>query len=105
MRLTSGESFTLTASVIPDDAGDRSVVWKSSDDIVATVNHNGVVTGRTNGSATITATTRDGGYSASCVVTVGNAGMSPESIFILASLGVLVLSGTGVGIYLWRRKR
>lgn len=57
--LKVGQSMTLEAIVTPDDATNKSVVWTSSDNKVATV-ENGVVSGVGNGKATITVTTTDG---------------------------------------------
>ncbi len=60
---------TLVATVIPTNASDRTVKWKSSNNSVATVEE-GVVTGVKVGSAVITCTTVDGGLEAVCNVTV-----------------------------------
>ena len=66
-----GELHTLTATVDPDDATNTAVEWESSDPNVATVDQNGKVTARVVGTATITATAKDGsGVSDSCDVTV-----------------------------------
>ena len=64
-----GKTVELTAQVLPENATDKTVTWTSSDDTVATV-ENGVVTGVQAGTATITATTADGGKTATCEVTV-----------------------------------
>ena len=64
-----GETLTLTATVAPDNATDKTVVWTSSDPTVATV-ADGVVTAVAAGTANITVTTTDGNYTATCVVTV-----------------------------------
>ena len=65
-----GDTLTLTATVSPSDATDQTVTWTSSDETVATVDSNGVVTALTAGSATITVTTTDGGFTASVDVNV-----------------------------------
>ena len=67
LSLSVGESATLTATVKPDNASDKNVVWTSSDNSVATVS-NGKVTAVKAGTATVKATC--GGKTAECVVTV-----------------------------------
>ena len=63
-------TLTLTATVAPDNATNQAVTWTSSDSTVAAVDQNGVVTALARGTAVITATTADGGKTASCTVTV-----------------------------------
>ena len=70
LLLPVGGSKTLTAAVMPDHATNKGVTWKSSDAAIATVDSAGRVTGVKAGMATITATTADGGKTASCDVTV-----------------------------------
>ena len=65
-----GKTFTITPTVTPDNATDKNIIWTSSDDTIATVDDNGKVTALMEGTATITATTNDGGFTASCVITV-----------------------------------
>lgn len=67
--LYAGGTVTLTATVAPQDASNKAVIWSSSNTTVATVN-GGVVTAHALGSATITATTQDGGFTASYALTV-----------------------------------
>lgn len=70
LSLLTGETGTLTATVQPDTATDKSVTWASDDQTVATVDQSGTVTAVAPGTATVTATTADGGHTARCVVTV-----------------------------------
>ncbi|MBR7005428.1 MAG: Ig domain-containing protein, partial [Candidatus Methanomethylophilaceae archaeon] len=72
-----GETVTLIASVIPADATNQNVSWSSSDATIASVDKNGVVTGIAIGTATITVTTEDGGYTADCVVSVVKKDVTP----------------------------
>lgn len=65
-----GATTSLTATVTPSNATNKTVSWSSSNTGVATVNSSGVVTGVAAGSATITVTTQDGGKTATCAVTV-----------------------------------
>ena len=70
-ELQVGKTLTLTATVTPDNATDKTVTWTSSNAAVAAVDANGVVTAKAEGTATITATS--GGKTATCTVTVKTA--------------------------------
>lgn len=70
LELTIGGSETLTATVAPDNASDKTVSWKSDKTGVATVDENGKVIAVAAGDATITVTTKDGEKAATCKVTV-----------------------------------
>lgn len=69
LSLGVGSSSTLTATVAPDNATNKAVTWTTDNAEVATV-ADGVVTAVAEGTATITATTADGSFTASCTVTV-----------------------------------
>ena len=68
-KLNVGKSFTITATVKPDNAWNRTVTWRSSDPSIATVDENGTVTAIAEGEAIITAESADG-VKAECKVTV-----------------------------------
>ena len=68
LPLTKGQSETLTATVTPDNATDKTVTWSSSDATIASVDQTGKVTAVKSGKATITAAA--GEKSATCEVTV-----------------------------------
>ncbi len=80
--VTAGSTETLTVTVTPDNATDKTVTWTSSDTSVATVS-DGTVTGVAVGTATITATAGD--CSATCEITVnyavGNTGPAGGIVF------------------------
>lgn len=71
MAVQIGSTKVLNTLITPDDAYNKNVTWSSSDETIATVNEKGEVTGvKVGGPVTITATTVNGGYQASCLVTV-----------------------------------
>ena len=70
LTMTEGETQSLTATVTPDNATDKSLSWSSSNNSVATISSDGQVTAVSAGSATITVKTNDGGKTATCTVTV-----------------------------------
>ena len=71
LTLYAGEKATLTATVMPGNATDKSVSWASSDEKVAKVSQKGEVTAVGTGRAQVTATTKDGSkLTAACNVTV-----------------------------------
>ncbi len=93
--LETGKTLKLTATVQPSDAADKSVTWSSSDDKVAAVDQSGNVKAVSEGKATITVTTNDGGKTASCAVTVTSA---PEPSPSSGSDNTLLYAGVGIAI-------
>lgn len=81
LSMVEGNTVSLTSSVTPSNATNKSVIWTSSNTNVAKVNDSGLVTAISEGSATITATAADGsGVSASCKVYVESAIVYVSSI-------------------------
>ena len=76
LSLVKGATETLTATVLPTTATDKTVIWESSDTAVATVK-DGIVTAVAAGNATITA--KAGEKTATCAVTVTNPSNSGSS--------------------------
>ena len=86
LTLALGETATLVATVAPEDAVDKSLVWTSNGKAVS-VDSVGVIKADTVGTATITVTTVDGGYTATCKVTVPepiNADVKVEKLWEVA---------------------
>ncbi len=78
LSLTVGDASTISASVEPSNATDKSLSWSSSDPSVATVDASGMISAIKAGTTTITVTANDGsGVKATCTVTVAAA---PENI-------------------------
>lgn len=92
LSLVVSESATLTETVVPANASNKSVVWTSSDESVATVAA-GKVTALAAGSTTITATTEDGSFTASCAVTVAAPQVKTIAEFLAAKGGGCYLVG------------
>ena len=68
--INKNSTETLIATVQPTNASNKTVTWTSSNTAVATVDTNGKVTAKANGTSTITVKTAEGGFKATCVVTV-----------------------------------
>lgn len=87
LSLTEGETGSLTATVSPSNASNAKISWSSDTPGVASVSE-GVVTAVSEGSARITVTTEDGGFTASCQVTVSAA--APAFSMVPVDLGLSV---------------
>lgn len=95
LTLSEGASEQLTATVLPDNATDKSVTWSSSDSNVATVDNNGNVTALAEGSATILATSADGTKTGECAVTVTADDTITNGYYLVGSM-------TGNSDYDWK---
>lgn len=65
-----GSSTSLSYKVLPIDAKNKNIIWLSSDESIATVSNDGVITGNKKGTVTITGTTEVGRIVQSCTVNV-----------------------------------
>lgn len=71
ITLEAGKSFELTYRILPEEATNKSVIWSTDNDAVASVSENGIVTAINIGTAHVTATAADGfGAKAICTVDV-----------------------------------
>ena len=93
--LDIGKTLQLDYAITPKDAVEQTVTWSSDNTTVASVNvNNGLVTSISAGTAKITATTKDGGYTASCAVTVVPDPVSVTGITVNPSTATLILNKT-----------
>ena len=97
--LNAGGTQQLTVSVLPNNATDTSVSYSSNNTGVATVSNSGLITAVSAGNATVTVTTNDGGFTATCQVTV-NAPVVPSSDFSLTS-GSPYINGVPYKMYFY----
>lgn len=108
LRLKIGDSYQLAATVLPENATDKSVIWSSSDSEVASVSENGLVEALKEGHATITATCD--GLSDTCDIevtdfsgitsVVTNGGTSVEVYTLQGKKIDSPLSSLDTGIYI-----
>ena len=94
LEMTVGDEATLVASVLPTDATNQKVSWKSSDTSVASV-EDGKVNALSPGSATVSVVSEDGGHTASCTVTVKAKVIPVASVSLDKSALALVVGDKG----------
>ena len=82
LTLSKGKTFALSVTMLPEDATDRTVVWKSTKESVATVSQDGLVTAVGYGTSYIVATNPASSLTAACMVTVEMKG--PYQIVVSA---------------------
>ena len=97
ITLEAGKGMILTATVLPQNATNKTVTWKSSNSNIAAVYPNGIVVGISAGEANITATTADGNYTAICKVTVTAVnGIVPVTGIRLDKSNITLIKGQAV---------
>ena len=74
VSMKANEHKTLEATVIPQDATNKNVLWSSSNTEVADIDSKGEITAKKDGTTVITAKTEDGNHTASCNVVVNSDG-------------------------------
>lgn len=84
LNLTNNKTYKLTATVLPKNATNQAVTWKSTDTKVAKVNTTGIVTAVGAGSCLVVVTTKDGGFVKTCRVNV--KGISVTSVVLNESI-------------------
>lgn len=104
LELVVGSAYDLVATVVPYAALNKSVIFASDNTSVVNVNSNGKLTAIAPGTATVSVTTVDGGYTATCTVTVssdtppiffdfeGVSGITPGGVGYIVTLDSLDLS-------------
>ena len=96
MDLITGNTHQLSATVIPLGATNKVVSYSSSDNAIASVNSNGLVTAVSEGTATITAKTDEGAYTASSIINVFNPTIVPNLALNKTIIGTGTPDGTNV---------
>lgn len=76
---------TLRATFTPANVSNKNVIWTSEDENIATVSESGLVTATGPGTTTVTCITEDGGYTASCTVTVTGTTISVTGVSLSQS--------------------
>ena len=97
LKFYEGESHQLTATVKPNDATDKTVVWSSDAPTIATVDQVGLVTGISAGTTFISASA--GGKVAKCAVTISSRDVATADY--IDEYGVNHGKGTAIGIAIW----
>ncbi len=92
--ILEGQTRQMIATILPDNATNKSVTWSSDNVSVATVNSNGLVAAKKEGTAKITAKTVDGNYKAICTVTVTKSAIAVTGVSISDPVVSLELGDT-----------
>lgn len=110
VKMIVGESVQIKATIQPEDATNKRIIWTSSDPTIATIDNDGNVSGVALGETLITAKTEDGGFEAKCNVKVvelpdmvtANAGhgYTVTSSYTFFSLSLIFETNTNIPVYI-----
>jgi len=97
ISLVVGGTETLTATITPSNATNKSVTWSSSNEDVVTVSESGVITAKKVGTATITVKTVYGNHQATCTVTVNRINPIVDD-FTVSGIGTYTYDGVAKAV-------
>lgn len=86
-EIKEGESLNLVATIAPSNATNKNIKWTSSNNTIATVTKEGIITALKEGTVTITATTEDGNKIATCTITVKGKINKEDNVYYEDNLG------------------
>lgn len=109
MTVEEGKTEQLTATVLPENADNKTVVWKSSDEAVVTVDDTGKITAKAEGKAVVTASVGDT-LTADCEITVtaaqyGDKSDTGDRSLVLTAVCMALAALAAGGIAVIRRRR
>ncbi len=90
MSLVIDQTATLSATVLPENAKNKNITWSSNNKNVVTVDENGHIKALKKGTATITVTTEDGKFTATCKITVTESVVSVSNVKLSGASSVKV---------------
>ena len=95
--LNKGDTFTASVTVMPENATNKAVTWSSNAEAIASVGADGLIVAREIGTATITVTTSEGGFTATVSITVEKSA-AEKAAELAAALGTenVLVSGDTV---------
>ena len=92
------ESIQLNATIKPENATNKNVLWESSDESIAVVTSDGNVTAMSSGTAIITATTLDGEFSDTCTVTIEETGVYTYTVTVNSGIATKTIVAPGESV-------
>lgn len=108
IKLMPGDTHQLSSTITPENADDKSVTWSIKDSSIASVDQNGLVTAKKIGETTVTVTTKDGGFTATCTINVVDiTGMVTAKISTSSTVSIngYIQPGSSIGTYLSNESR